>query len=46
MDCVLNTLTIVRGDRRSSFSGTAAHLVAAFIARRPREYGRHSGDHA
>ena len=47
MDCVLNTLTIVHGDRRFEFSwynGTPPSLrslLAAFA-----KYGRHSGDHA
>ena len=46
MDCVLNTLTIVRGDRRSSLSwynGTPRSLRSLLAALA--KYGRHSGDH-
>ena len=47
MDCVLNTLTIVRGSRRSElrwYNGTPASLrpLLAALAKN----GRHSGDHA
>ncbi|MDP9223906.1 MAG: hypothetical protein M3P18_08620, partial [Actinomycetota bacterium] len=46
MDCVLNTLTIMRGARRSSLSWyngpprSLRSLLAALA-----KYGRHSGDH-
>ena len=46
MDCILNTLTIVRGDRRVVlrwYNGTPASLrpLVAALAKN----GRHSGDH-
>jgi hypothetical protein len=47
MDCILNTLTIVRGGRRVElrwYNGTPASL--RFLLAALAKNGRHSGDHA
>jgi hypothetical protein len=46
MDCVLNTLTIVRGDHRFSLSwyNGAPRSLRSLLAALAK-YGRHSGDH-